>query len=133
MKLSPMDAIFAVAIALTLAAASWWGLSQALGAHPWWAARSGLIGAPIGLVLFLTARIFATNPLWIALAALLALIAAAFTAAFAKTAFVSAEDFNATAGRNWYFSWITLWTSVTLLLSALFAMRTKCWPSFSSD
>jgi len=125
MKLSLPEVTFALAIALAVMAASWFGLSQALGAHPWWAQRTGLIGAPIGCLLFLTLRACRIDAKWIALVALVVLIVAAIVANLSKSIFVNAEGFNATAGRNWFVSWITIWACVALLFPTVFAARIK--------
>ena len=128
MKITRSEALFAVTTAVLAAAASWLGLSENLGAHPWWAPRTGLIGAPIGLALFLAARALSITPKWLTILAALALIAAIFSAQSAKTTFVTAEDFNPSAGRIWFFGWIAIWAAITLLLPSLFAMRRQGGP-----
>ena len=128
MRLHSREIAIALALALLVAAASWFGLSRALGAHPWWAAKSGLIGGALGFILFLAARAVGTAPRPLAIVAIIALIAAETAAFFGKSAFVSAEEFNAAAGRIWYFGWITAWAALALLLSALAATRLKGSP-----
>ncbi|UYV37471.1 hypothetical protein N4R57_21475 [Rhodobacteraceae bacterium D3-12] len=119
------DLALALLFALLVAALSWLGVSKALGAHPWWAAQSGLIGAALGFGVFLVARLFGTSNTMLALVAAFTLLFAMIAAYFGKSAFVNAEDFNATAGRIWYFGWISIWSAVTLLLSAVTARRLK--------
>lgn len=50
------ESLVAGAVAASLVAASLAGLPEALGAHPWWAQLSGIIGGVGGAVLWLVLR-----------------------------------------------------------------------------
>jgi hypothetical protein len=123
MTLSRPELLAALAVALLLAAASWLGLAQALGAHPWWAARSGAIGGGLMLLIYLPSRALGLPPKPIALAAGLSLIIALLAAHFGKATFIAADDFRPGAGRAWYLGTIAAWINLGLLLTALAATR----------
>ena len=125
MNLARGELMVAFVAAVLVAAISWLGLPQTLGAHPWWAARSGLYGAGLGFGLFAALRVLGLGPKWLIGAAILGLPAALAAAYFGRAAFVSAEDFNATAGRIWYLGWIGLATSICMLLPGLYSHLRK--------
>lgn len=123
MTLSRREIAAAFLVAAAIAAASWLGLAQALGAHPWWAARSGVIGGGLALTVYLPSRALGLPPKPIAFAAGLSLIASLLAAYFGKTVFVAADDFRPDAGRAWYLGTIAAWINLGLLLCALAATR----------
>ncbi len=121
MRLHLGEGVVALAVALALAAASWLGLSEMLGAHPWWAARCGVYGAGIGFATYLVLRAMRLRPAHLVLAATLSLAIAVITVRINKGVFVSAADFDANAGRNWFFGWIAIWAALALLIPASLA------------
>jgi hypothetical protein len=121
MKITRLEILVALGIAALIAVAAYAGVPRALGAHPWWAAQTGMIGAALGFAVFVIARLLGLAPGWVAALAALVLLAAFASAYFGKSAFVNAEAFNAAAGRVWYFSWIALTASAGVLAAGLFA------------
>ncbi|SLN77753.1 hypothetical protein ROA7023_04498 [Roseisalinus antarcticus] len=115
------ESLVAVAVTASLVAASLAGLPEALGAHPWWAQQSGIIGGAGGAVLWLVLRraglSFAALVV-VAVAALLASVAAAY---FGKQVFAASFAENALAGRFWYFGWFAISGFVALLIATVVA------------
>ncbi|MDF1717616.1 MAG: hypothetical protein P1U75_13225 [Antarcticimicrobium sp.] len=105
--------------ALLMALAAQTGLTESLGAHPWWAAQVILLGAPAGLLLAALAALsgLAAGPR-IILFALIA--AAAFAAAtWGKAEFAASYAENVMAGRLWFLGWIGTAAGAAALLAAL--------------
>ena len=91
--------------AALVVAAGYFGVTQDLGAHPFWAFKVTWIGAPIGVILFLALwRVSTSILLGVVLLALG--VACMFAANWGKTEFAASFAENALAGRIWYFGWI---------------------------
>jgi len=116
------DILIAVSVAAVLLAASFAGLPGELGAHPWWAQQSGIIGGIGGAVLWLVLRRAGAAFSRIAVVSLLAFSASIAAAHFGKQVFADSFAENTLAGRYWYFGWIALSGSVALLLAAAAAL-----------
>ena len=96
-------------------------LPVTLGAHPWWSARTVLIGAPIGLILaWLAALHLPTLPRVVIFASATALAGAA--AVFGKRAFVASFGDDTMAGQFWFFGWIGIMAGVAALALTLAAI-----------
>ncbi|MCP5086627.1 MAG: hypothetical protein GY952_07495 [Rhodobacteraceae bacterium] len=96
-----------------------WGGAEALGAHPWWAMKTAIGGAPAGalVAVFLWAVWRAKRPRVILF---LALLAAAYAAAyFGKEQFAASYGDDAQAGRFWYFGWIATCGAASGLLTSI--------------
>lgn len=107
--------------AIVVIVAAFLGLSQTLGAHPIWATKIALIGAPVGAVLAVILH-FATRFRWTsALAAMVLTGLALAMATMGKTRFAASYAEDVQAGQLWYFGWIAV---------ALFATTTIAlmWP-----
>lgn len=99
------------------------GLTQALGAHPWWADKAIWIGLGLGLLL--------SAILWglrlsktVRVVSLLGLTLAALATAYVgKTRFAASYAEDAFAGQMWYFGWIATCTC------ALAVLATVAWPT----
>jgi hypothetical protein len=103
--------------ALATLAAAYLGLTQTLGAHPFWATQIAWIGIPIGL---LAAWVLAGRSTLLRLTLFAALLIATATAAhFGKLEFAASFAENATAGKLWYFGWIGIAASATALVASL--------------
>jgi hypothetical protein len=102
---------------------AWAGLSEQLGAHPFWAVKTGWIGgatgAGVALALILT-RVSSRLRLVLGVAGLVAGYAVAKTGA-ARFAASYAED--VLAGRFWFFGWIAVAGALVVTLQALAAWR----------
>ncbi len=120
--LSRLDIVIAAAVAATLVAASLAGLPRILGAHPWWAQQTGIIGGVGGAVLWLAMRRAGLPFSMQVIVAALALMASAAVAHFGKQAFAASFAENALAGRFWYFGWFALSGSVALLIATAAAL-----------
>jgi hypothetical protein len=114
-----------IAIAATagilLAAATLAGATAALGAHPWWAIQSGLVGTAGGLALYGALRALGVGAGRLGLVAAMALVASALAAHFGKQSFVASFASDALAGRLWYLGWFVLAGSATVVLTVLAA------------
>jgi hypothetical protein len=119
------DFIALAILTAVVALASVAGLPESLGAHPWWAARSGVIGSLIGAACVVCLRLIGlkTVPLfWIA-AFGLALSAAA--AVFGKRAFAASFAESALAGRFWFFGWFGISACVVAVSAAVVLHRLR--------
>jgi len=124
-RLSRFDILIAVMVAVVCVAASLADLPQTLGAHPWWARQTGIIGGVGGALLWLALRRVGLSLRAQLIIAALALLTSAAAAHFGKQIFVASLAENALAGRFWYVGWFALSGSVALLLAAgtVFAIR----------
>ena len=118
----PMILLGIIALAVPVAL-GWFGAFQTLGAHPWWALKVALIGAPVGVVLGAVLSRYALLPSVIAGLVLLALAYGA--AYYGKTQFAASFAEDAFAGKLWYFGWIGTAAGLSaLLLAALIPRHT---------
>lgn len=102
-----------------LAVATLTGATAALGAHPWWAVQTGLVGTAAGLALYATLRIIGAGPRHIGLGAAFALVVSSLGAWWGKQAFVASFADSALAGRFWYFGWFAIAGSAAIVLTVL--------------
>lgn len=95
------------------------GLTQTLGAHPFWSGKVIWIGLVLGLGLAGLLRLIGLSRMpATVLAALLA--ASAFLLAQAgKSGFAASYGENALAGRFWFFNWIATCAFVAAMLASL--------------
>jgi len=114
----------AVSLALPLAAAllaQVTGVTQKLGAHPWWADKVIWIGLGIGLVLAGLARAMCLGRFTRVSGFILLTLAATVTAYTGKARFVASYAEDAFAGQMWYFGWISICALTTAMLASLFS------------
>lgn len=97
------------------------GLTESVGAHPFWAISVAWIGVPIGLVLALATKTLGVAWLFRVLVFLICVIAAYALAAVGKERFAASYAEDRLAGQMWYFGWIALISSATALIAALFS------------
>ena len=110
--------IFA-ALVVILAANS--GLTETLGAHPFWAISVAWIGVPIGLVLALTSKTLGVAWLLRVAFFLLCVVAAYALAALGKERFAASYAEDRLAGQMWYFGWVASTCAGTALIAAIFS------------
>jgi len=115
------ESLVAAAVAASLTAASLAGLPDALGAHPWWAQQSGIIGGVGGAILWLALRRAGLSFSALVVVAVSALLASAAAAHFGKQVFAASFAENALAGRFWYFGWFAISGSIALLIATVVA------------
>lgn len=110
-----------VLAALIVAGAAVAGANMALGAHPWWAVKSGVIGAVIGLAIFAVLRGLRLPQRTMLAFGVLSLLAAGASAFYGKQVFVASFGENALAGRFWVFGWFGASAAACLCLAAIFS------------
>jgi hypothetical protein len=123
MTLRDFVAVSGLIAALSLASVA--GLPEYLGAHPWWAARTGIVGSLIGAACLLALRSVGlkTVPLLWTAATGLALSSAA--AVFGKRAFAASFAESALAGRFWFFGWFGVSASFVVLIATVVLYRLR--------
>ena len=116
MKLIGITAPYLMSALIVLLAA-YWGLSRALGAHPFWSVKVALIGVPIGLAAALLFRRMA----WTRRLAgfLCLLIMTGLAAHFGRLRFAASFAEDQLAGQFWFFGWIGVAASATALITTL--------------
>lgn len=108
-------------LALWIAALA--GLPQWLGAHPWWAVRTGIVGSAIGAAVYLALRMNRRTDGHILTAAAIGLVASILCAGIGKMVFVGSLAENALAGRFWFFGWFAIFACLCILLTFLIRRR----------
>lgn len=119
-----MTLIAAAIGAALILAAGYFGVTQDLGAHPFWALKVTWIGAPIGVVLFLALWRVSTSIL-LGVVLLVLGVACMFAAHWGKTEFAASFAENAFAGKVWYFGWIGAAVFMTVALAWICAHGLK--------
>lgn len=122
--LTVSDIVIAGAVALGVVVVSLAGLPQMLGAHPWWAQQTGIIGSIGGAVLWLVLRRAGVSTSGQVMLAVSTLLVAVASAHFGKQVFAASFAENGIAGRFWYFGWIALAGSAVLVLAPAVARAT---------
>jgi hypothetical protein len=110
-------------VAAGLIALAHLGVTEALGAHPFWAFKVGYVGVALGLI-FYAVQTLVSLP-WtlksLAFAGLLGVSVAATVIGKARFAASYADDFI--AGRMWFFGWMGIICFCFVLLVHLVAGR----------
>lgn len=111
---------FPFGITLAVAIAAYFsGATQTLGAHPFWAGKTILIGTPLGLILGYASSHL---PYARAMIGLVGLTIVTFAIAhIGKTRFAASYAEDAFAGQMWFFGWHAV---VVVALAALFVAAT---------
>lgn len=122
MKLITITAPYLISAFIVLVAAHW-GMSRALGAHPFWSTKVALIGVPIGLAIALVVR----RKAWIARLAgfLCLLVMTGLAAHFGRLRFAASFAEDRLAGQLWFFGWIGVAVAATALIAALLTPRAR--------
>lgn len=102
---------------------SFLGLPEVLGAHPWWAAKSSVIGSLIGAVGVAGWWILLKETKVLFRVALLGLLMSAYAAILGKQVFVASYAENGLAGRFWFLGWFGLFACLFALVSSLMLRR----------
>ena len=115
---------FAAALALlAVGAASYFGVTERLGAHPSWANIVPVIGGVMGAVFAIVLR-FLPKVARIVLFA--ALLGASFAMAWlGKTRFASSFGEDLFAGQVWYFGWIATGCFTAAVLATILMRRRR--------
>lgn len=120
MKLLGITAPYLMSAFVVLLAA-YWGLSRALGAHPFWSVKIAWIGVPLGLLLALLFR----RQAWTRRLTLFgaALILTGLAAHFGRLRFAASFADDRLAGQFWFYGWIGVAISLTAIIVALLTPR----------
>lgn len=111
--------IFILIPLIAAAAAQLTGITQTLGAHPFWADKVSWIGLVIGLGLaWVAGRVRLPQGATLVLSVLLA-IAAYMLARAGKDAFAASYGEAVVAGRFWFFGWIATCAFTAAALATL--------------
>lgn len=121
MPLDRQDLLLPAGTAAALIAATLLGATEALGAHPFWAAETGAIGAACGAAAFVGLRAAGVRPGAILVVGGAALIASGLAVHFGKAAFVASLAENALAGRVWFLGWVAVAAAACLALAGALA------------
>jgi hypothetical protein len=113
------EAAAALIVTAIMIAASALGLPEALGAHPLWAVKTGLVGSGAGLLTYVAFRWAGMRPGPIAVLGGLMLVLSGLVAMQGKSLFVTSFAENALAGRFWYFGWLAVTGSSQVSLTSL--------------
>jgi len=109
--------------AAALVLLAYWGVTEMLGAHPWWAFKVGYVGVIIGVVIYVVLSFwrgsFATKALMISAA----LLAMSLTVWIGKARFSASYAEDAVAGRMWFFGWIGIVAMLFVLVVHLIGKR----------
>ena len=108
--------VISLLVAAALIAAAYLGLTQALGAHPWWAVKVAVYGALAASVV--TIALGRPGSMWLCWAGLLVLVGAFVTARYGGAAFAASYAEDAFAGQLWFFGWIATCFGAATALAA---------------
>jgi len=124
MKLiSKNEFLTGVVVAAILIASGYFGVTEALGAHPWWAFKVAYIGVVAGAVLYLASKFWkAGNGVKTQVFSVL-LLADVIIVWVGKMRFVGSYAEDAFAGKMWYFGWIGVVAFAFVLFVHLVAGR----------
>lgn len=119
------EAAAALIITAILMAASVLGLTEAMGAHPFWAVKNGLVGSGAGLLAYVALRWAGMRLGSIVVLGGLMLLLSGLAAMQGKSLFVASFAENVLAGSFWYFGWFAVVGSSQVFLTSLLvrAMR----------
>lgn len=113
---STRDLFTAAAVIAILSAACLAGLPETLGAHPWWAVKSGIIGSMIGGLAWLGLRFAQRSAGFILRLGTGCLVASTAAAVIGKRIFAASLAENALAGRFWYLGWFAVFASLAIVV-----------------
>jgi len=113
--------MFAALAAVVVLVAAYFGATQALGAHPWWAFDVALYGVVPGLVLTVVlSKLPRAGVYW----AMFDLAVSAGLVWWGKRGFVASSGDDSFAGSVWFFGWIAVCACAVAVL-ALTALRVR--------
>ena len=119
MRISLVTPYIFSALVVILAANA--GLTELLGAHPFWSIAIAWIGVPIGLILPIATRWLDLRWLVRVLIFAVALAATFALASYGKERFAASFAEDRAAGRIWYMGWIATMAFASAFIAALFS------------
>lgn len=93
--------------------------TQLLGAHPFWATKTALIGGIGGLVIWLVLTLIGLPRKWLITLAFVGLVAGVLSAVLGKQEFAASYAESALAGKFWYLGWFVVVGAATALIAAI--------------
>ncbi|MCV2871119.1 hypothetical protein OEZ71_02290 [Defluviimonas sp. WL0050] len=116
--------VFALAGAFVIVfACVWMGLSERLGAHPFWAVKIGWLGGAAGAGLALVLILVRVPPRWRLALGAVGTVAALAAAKIGAARFAASYAEDALAGRFWFIGWICVAAALVVMLQALLGWR----------
>jgi len=110
--------IFIVSVGVVILFARFGG-TKAMGAHPYWAVKVALAGAPIGGIIGLVITRILPRQILTVLGFAILLAAAYATANYGKTEFAVSYGESVSAGKLWFFGWIGTCAALAALFTSL--------------
>lgn len=121
MRMTGMDLGAALLAALLVAGAAVGGVSVALGAHPWWAVKTGVVGALLGFAVYAALRLWRVSRVRTLLVGVLIFALGWAAAYFGKQEFVGSHARNGLAGQFWFLGWFAVSAGASAALAGAFA------------
>ena len=109
--------------AVILIAAAYLGVTESLGAHPFWSVKIAYIGVVIGVVIYAFSWVWQGSWLSKFIAFFALLVIAAGATYWGKTQFAASYAENVLAGRFWYFGWIAIAAALFSMLIHVLNLR----------
>lgn len=119
------DLALAALLAAVFVIAAVLGLPEWLGAHPFWAVRTGIVGTAIGFTGLVLLRWFGLQTRVLIALSGAGFVLATIAAEFGKRAFVASFAENAVAGRFWFLGWFAIAASLYIFVAALLLARRR--------
>lgn len=131
-RLSPPVIEGIVTAALAVLAFTYWGGTEALGAHPFWGLNIAYFAIAAGVVLTLLVNaIRQPRALQLVIFGTLLIISIAITA-YGKTQFAASYAEDDFAGKLWFFGWISALTAVFGAITTLYITRRRKTTDFQT-
>ena len=112
--------LMAIAAACAVCLLANFGVTQALGAHPWWAEKVAYIGAGAGILLAIGMSYFGK---WALPAAIGDLTVSAIITWQGKRMFAASSGDSALGGVMWYYGWIAVCAFTVVVVAFLLRRR----------
>jgi hypothetical protein len=110
-------------VAAGLVLMGFFGVTTALGAHPWWSFKGVYIGAIVGVVIYVLQSFWRGSFVIKRLIFAIRLLAMTATVWQGKTRFVASFAEDAFAGKMWFYGWIGIVAFLFLLVVHLISQR----------
>lgn len=122
MKPELLTTILVTAVLSAFSAAK---LTVLIGAHPWWAVQTGLVGTGVGCLIYGALRGMGLRPGFLGVLSSLGLLAITIEVVLTRQAYIAADGPEALSGRLWYFGWIGLMAALCIWLCSLAAVSLR--------
>lgn len=123
--MSPREIALTAVLFAVFAAAAAFGLPEAMGAHPSWAVRSGVIGSAIGAPCLAGLRWAGLSTRHSIALSGVCLTLTSLSAGLGKHAFAASFAEDVLAGRFWFLGWFGVAASLFVLVGVLLLDRVR--------